>query len=314
MKTCACYDEFGGEITTTRKTVSRSEAEPICEKPSPAEAQLFLDTQVVNNVGLIASTATTVTLDEHGFSAEQLSIKSKANNLPPCEAELQRTFGRRPKCDESGDYYPVQCSRNTVQSYYTKCWCVNIQTGEITLGSEHNVLSTTIVSSEDAVGEPNLDHGKHCRIGFGTLVQEREQILSNRISDDKTQFHWVTIYYYCTTLASIIIFRLNGKPILGISQFLLQQYINQFLLQRYINQFQLQQSLSQFLLLGRMFLQLDRMRQYIIQEVTMYMVILDHDILDIQKLLIPRIRGYQTGGKCLDKCRILFFYCIYHMQ
>lgn len=190
MKTCACYDEFGGEITTTRKTVSRSEAEPICEKPSPAEAQLFLDTQVVNNVGLIASTATTVTLDEHGFSAEQLSIKSKANNLPPCEAELQRTFGRRPKCDESGDYYPVQCSRNTVQSYYTKCWCVNIQTGEITLGSEHNVLSTTIVSSEDAVGEPNLDHGKHCRIGFGTLVQEREQILSNRISDDKTQFHW----------------------------------------------------------------------------------------------------------------------------
>jgi hypothetical protein len=110
---------------------------------------------------ITTQTPESVTKDEHGFTAEQLAMSVQANSLGnlPCERD-QQTFletgmidtvipydsygmnnknrllllnkplilgqGFNPKCDENGDYFPVQCqikkynlSQTYRQSYST---------------------------------------------------------------------------------------------------------------------------------------------------------------------------------------------------
>jgi len=92
----------------------------------------------------VPPTMAMTTLDEHGFSAEQLKQKQKAIsfNAFPCEKDqqlyIQTGVGHNPKCDENGDYYPVQCETKEYSSggqTYEACWCADHLDGSKILGS-----------------------------------------------------------------------------------------------------------------------------------------------------------------------------------
>jgi len=116
------------------------------------------------NVPLVDFEATTV--DDHGFNPKQASAIEPAKNLqalPPCEYEIQFGTGRKPKCDENGSYYPVQCETPQYRARVTTCWCVDVESGEARPNSRRTVSIDTIDGALPDYGEPNLDHGRDCR-------------------------------------------------------------------------------------------------------------------------------------------------------
>merc|ERR1711935_357124 len=118
----------------------------LCEAPSithfPATVQPMVPVEVT-------------TLDEHGFSAEQLRRVQRASsyNAFPCEKDQQlyqqTGIGYNPKCDENGDYYPVQCETKEYSSggqSYEACWCADYLDGSKILGSTEYM---TAANAED---------------------------------------------------------------------------------------------------------------------------------------------------------------------
>lgn len=159
------YD--GSEVPNSLTLVLGNSAPPTC---APEQTKLIpvgdfaqLDAQPTN-VPLVDFEATTV--DDHGFNPKQASAIEPAKNLyalPPCEYEIQFGTGRKPKCDENGSYYPIQCEMPQYRARVTTCWCVDVDSGEARPNSRRTVSVNTINGALPDYGEPNLDHGQDCR-------------------------------------------------------------------------------------------------------------------------------------------------------
>jgi len=76
--------------------------------------------------------------------------------ISPCETSLES--GSDVKCDENGDYFPIQCNAEAGAS---KCWCVDIQTGVEKVGTQF------------FVSESNPDYGSNCRPKFEQVMGVR---------------------------------------------------------------------------------------------------------------------------------------------
>jgi len=170
---CSCKNEKTGQtVEGTQKLIINDAPKPICKTDEISTTTTTTTTKNMVTVGTATTVKPTVTtLDDHGFNAEQLKVPVKAIMHTPCEAELLYDFGRKPKCDENGDYYPVQCDEITNPNGFTRCWCVDIHTGDINPYSYHQVMSSTIKDSLPDYGEQSIDHGRHCRFGLDRLTQ-----------------------------------------------------------------------------------------------------------------------------------------------
>ena len=191
-KICVCLDSNGREDASTRRLVMGTTTVPSCENqlfmPQPPKSSTTTTTTKTTTTKTTTTTTTKptttppavtttenlTTLDDHGFSEEDLKIKSGANYLPACEADIQ-FYGKKPFCDENGDFYPVQCNPNTQNSYWTQCYCVDIKTGAMRYGTYHNVETEIVKAATPHKGETNLNHGQHCRPQFNSLQQREEQ-------------------------------------------------------------------------------------------------------------------------------------------
>merc|ERR1712228_130153 len=207
-KRCACYDQYDREIPGSFRTVAWNAPDPYCQPPvqpvpvvvpvpvhkpsipvapapfAPAVQLGHHDPRIYDIKGASGIPAaptttpvrTTTTLDDHGFNAEQLAVKVSAKFIiSPCETELHNGADNI-KCDENGDYYPVQCEP-TGTSSMTPCWCVDVHTGVKQVGSDHQVPTHTINPANPAdFGEPELVNGNHCRPKYHQVVKDTQSI------------------------------------------------------------------------------------------------------------------------------------------
>ena len=110
---CKCVNSDGSEVPNSLTLVLGNSAPPTCasEQTNLLPVGNFAQVNMQpTSVPLVDFEATTV--DDHGFNPKQASAIEPAKNLhalPPCEYEIQFGTGRKPKCDENGSYYPVQC-------------------------------------------------------------------------------------------------------------------------------------------------------------------------------------------------------------